>query len=400
MLALVLACVPLVGVPSSPPAFVSAAVTSDSAEIALGDSFGRVWIVDLECEEAKLAFETRDSISTLQWSRDGRRVIAGPPNEPWPELENDVYAHTLGAWRVWRRDLGNVKELRERTRAASISWSASADLELLATFGSEPVLRVWHVATESVIAELRCREGAQFRCAAWLPDARTLVAGASSGELITWEGGPAVQRFDFESGARFPCSIACANDGVHVLVGLQASNPWMSKHDGAVSVQAAWIDLDRGLVERMFTSTCDMLGMDQDGAWDVAVDPKNERCVIATGGWGSVECFRIADGTSLWLDDLRGGNAVRLRAHFSPTGSRIATHGMGSRKPTIHDAESGAKVLRPYGESPSHKRDGVLWTHDERFLITRDWDARVAHGKTGERLFDMRCTAKGIQFLR
>lgn len=65
MIALVLAFLLSGGIKPPPPRFVSAAVTSGSAEIALGDSFGRVWVVDLECEEAKLAFETQDSIASL-----------------------------------------------------------------------------------------------------------------------------------------------------------------------------------------------------------------------------------------------------------------------------------------------------------------------------------------------
>lgn len=403
MLAFVLAAAPLVATQSSSPAFISAAVAPDSAEIALGDSFGRVWIVDLVCEEATLAFETKVPISALQWSRDGRRLIAGQRREPNPgDFDRGLqFASTLALWNVWDRDRGVLGQVRERMPARSIAWSVTSDLGLMFAYGSNAVARVRDVNSGEVVSEVKCGSGARFTCSTWLADDLTVVAGASDGLLYTWSRHARTRSIDLGSTIRFPCAIDAAKDAAHVLVGFQEREGTRSGPNGVWPVRAAWVNLDTGAVVQTFDAVTGCVGMStDDGVWDVDIDPLDERCVITTGSWGSVSCCRIADGAVLWREDLGGGNPVRLRAHFSPSGSRIATHGMRMREPTIHEATSGERIVGPYGQFGWETRDGVLWTHDERYLITPDHDLRVADGKTGERRFDLRCGTTGAVVVR
>ena len=142
-----------------------------------GSSDGTVRIWDLESGENVAAMKGDGwAVSTVAWSPDGTRVVAGSDGE---------------ALFIWDVETGeNLRVLEGHTSTVnSVAWSGDGR-RIVSSAGSsaaaDSVLRVWDAETGEPLLALK-GHGDRVYSVAWSPDGTRIASGSHDQTLRIWE---------------------------------------------------------------------------------------------------------------------------------------------------------------------------------------------------------------------
>jgi WD40 repeat protein len=159
----------------------SIALSPDGKKVVSGSDAVRLWDIDT-CKVVKKWGHT-EAVTSVCWSRDGRRVLSG--------FED-------GTARQWEVESGEtMPEPIETGHDAVYAVVYSPDTTLFATGGRdgtdgpyteqpiEPLIKIWDAKTGKLVAALKGHTGPVW-CLAWTKDGKTLISGSSDSSIRTW----------------------------------------------------------------------------------------------------------------------------------------------------------------------------------------------------------------------
>jgi WD40 repeat protein len=149
------------------------AISPDGATLAVGETDGRVRLIDLVTYQEKTNFVAGVGILALAFSPDGKILASG-----------SGYIGT--AIRLWDRSTGQpLGALEGHGACVSSVTFHPRDSKILASAGGDQTVRLWDLGSRQPLAVLQGHVN-EIRTVAFVPDGWTLVSCDRNGDVLFW----------------------------------------------------------------------------------------------------------------------------------------------------------------------------------------------------------------------
>jgi WD40 repeat protein/tRNA A-37 threonylcarbamoyl transferase component Bud32 len=315
-----------------------------------------------------------DSIASLAWSPDGRRMATGG------------YDNQVGIWDV---STGNALVLKKAggDRVVSVAWNPVG--ELLATGRKDGMIQFWNPATGEELAGLAEHTGNVY--VAWNRQGDRLASAGSDATLKLWDrGGQPVAAYPLVAACR---GISWSADGERLAVAV-AENPvqiidvasgdvrltlpdrasslaWSPNGEMIVTVQGSsgltvWKAVDGS---RVLSLRAQNDSPTIPSTLEVSWSPDSRQISMARATIGDGGGFAVLDVANQRQSRGYRTGGVYL-AEWSPDGKTIATAGKDG-KVRIWDAARD-QAFREFQASTS-RHESLAWSSNGRFVASGGW---------------------------
>jgi WD40 repeat protein/tRNA A-37 threonylcarbamoyl transferase component Bud32 len=299
----------------------SAAFSADGSKVVTAgyDMTARVWDATDTTYSALRGYLDKTKAIKLLDVRENKAVIGDFAMTVWV-----VDAATGERFAEFKGHMGTV-----------FSAAFSTDGTKVVTTCADQVTRIWDIATEKPLVQLKGAPNQLVRVAAFSPDGSKLVTGGTDSTARVWDATTGGKLTELVGHSGFVSTVAFSRDGSRIVTG------------SSDKTARVW-DVASGKM------LCELQGHTGTVRY-AAFSPDGSK--IRTGSLDNTA--RIWDvATHATLTEFKGHTAQVVLVAFSPDGSRLLTAGEDSTI-RIWDTQSGAELLTLPGHTfASFSRDG------------------------------------------